>query len=117
MKSAEGNFNYEPIESNQEEDAMEGNADKYCDLYRDMAALIEDSAVRKLWKVYGGINVTFPTRLYSKDYVRQYIDKNMDQMKPSELARELKLSDRRVRQLIHEIRLAKGNGEPGKSQQ
>ena len=59
MKSAEGNFNYEPIESNQEEDAMEGNADKYCDLYRDMAALIGDSAVRKLWKAYGGINVTF----------------------------------------------------------
>lgn len=95
---------------------MAGNPEKYCDLYRDMAALIGDAAVRKLWKAYGGINVTFPTKLYSRTYVRQFIGENMDQMKPSEMAKELKLSDRRIRQLIREIRMAQENGESGKCQ-
>lgn len=96
---------------------MVSNPEQYCDLYRDMAVLIGDTAVRKLWKAYGGINVTFPTRLYSRTYVRQFIEDHMGQMKPSEMARELKLSDRRVRQLIREIRLGQQAGDPEGHQQ
>lgn len=84
---------------------MAGNPEIYSDLYREMAVLIGDAAVKKLWKAYGGMNVTFPTKLYSRAYVRSFIAANMGCMKPSEMARELKLSDRRIRQLIREIRL------------
>lgn len=88
---------------------MAGNADRYSEIYREMAVLIGDTAVQKIWKTYGGLSVSFPTKLYSKSYVRQFIETNMNQMKPAEMARELKLSDRRVRQIISEIRVAKAD--------
>lgn len=87
---------------------MAGNAERYSDIYREMAALIGDAAVHRLWKAYGGLSVTFPTKLYSRAYVRQFIGEHMDQMKPAEMARELNLSERRVRQIIREIRLKAG---------
>lgn len=92
------------IEFSIEESVMGGNTDKYSELYREMAALIGDAAVHKLWKAYGGLTVSFPAKLYSKIYIRQYITENMDRMKPVDIAKELKLSDRRVRQIIREIR-------------
>lgn len=104
MKSAEDNFGMNSIEFSVEGTMMGGNADKYSELYREMAALIGDAAVHKLWRAYGGLTVSFPSKLYSKVYVRQYIAENMNQMKPAEIAKELKLSDRRVRQIIREIR-------------
>lgn len=86
---------------------MASGAERYSDIYRELAELIGDVAVHKIWKAYGGLNVTFPTKLYSRVYVRQFIEEHMDQMKPAEMARELKLSDRRVRQIIREIRTVK----------
>lgn len=83
---------------------MASNPEIYSDLYRDMALLIGDAATKKLWKAYGGMNVTFPKKLYSGSYVKSYIAANMGTMKPSQMARELSLSDRRIRQLIREIR-------------
>ena len=90
---------------------MANRSEYYCDLYREMAELIGDTAVRKLWKVYGGLSVSFPTRLYSSTYRRAFIQHHMDDMKPAEIAQELQLTERRVRQIMREIR--QENGEAG----
>lgn len=86
---------------------MESHPERYAELYKELAELLGDAATRKLWKAYGGVTVTFPTRLYSRDFTRKYIQDNMSSMKPSEMARELRLSERRVRQIIRELRIAK----------
>lgn len=83
---------------------MENQPENYAELYRELADLLGDAAVRKLWRNYGGLTVTFPIRLYSREFTRQYIHDNMDLLKPSEMAREVSLSERRVRQIIREIR-------------
>jgi len=96
---------------------VESHPERYAELYKELAGLIGDAAVRKLWKAYGGVTITFPTRLYSRDFTRQFIGKNMSSMKPSEMAKELRLSERRVRQIMREIRLndaGKSNCEGGK---
>ena len=79
--------------------------ERYSELYKELAGLIGDSAVRKLWQAYGGLTITFPKRLYSKEYTRQFIHDNMDTMKPTQIARECQLSDRRVRQIIRELHI------------
>jgi hypothetical protein len=104
VKASKDNVRPKPLEFSQEEGPMASNPEIYCDLYRDMAMLIGDAATKKLWKAYGGMNVTFPKKLYSGSYVKSYIAANMGTMKPSQMARELSLSDRRIRQLIREIR-------------
>lgn len=86
---------------------MANNPEIYSDLYHDMAMLIGDTATKKLWKAYGGMNVTFPKKLYSRSYVKSYIASNIGRVSPSQMARELSLSDRRIRQLIREIRQEK----------
>lgn len=83
---------------------MESNSERYAELYKELAGLIGDAAVRKLWKAYGGVTVTFPTRLYSREYTRQFVRENMSCMTPSDMARELRLSERRIRQIIREVR-------------
>lgn len=88
---------------------MESHPERYAELYKELAALIGDAAVRKLWKAYGGVTVTFPTRLYSREYTRQFVKDNMSCMKPSDMARELRLSERRIRQIIREIRITDQN--------
>lgn len=83
---------------------MANHPERYSDLYRDMANLIGDADVHKLWKVYGGLTVSFPSKLYSQDYTRRFIRENLGKMKPSEMAQELRLTERRIRQIIREIR-------------
>ena len=105
MKSTEGIFNYDSIESDSGGNDVGSNPERYSELYKELAGLIGDSAVRKLWQAYGGLTITFPKRLYSKEYTRQFIHENMDTMKPTQIAKECQLSDRRVRQIIKELHI------------
>lgn len=79
--------------------------EKYCDIYRELAEVIGDTATKKLWKEFGGLTISLPRHLYSKEYSRRFIGQNMGHMKTKDLARELDLSERRIRQIIREIRL------------
>ena len=86
---------------------MKKNAYKYSDVYKELLQTLGSEAmVRKIWKAFGGRSVTFPKRLYAREYMLEYIRTNMYSKKPSEIARELDLTERRVRQLIKEIREA-----------
>ena len=71
-------------------------------VYKEMAELLGSAAALQIWNRYAGVIVSFPKQLYSKEYIRQFIRENNGKMKPSELARAIGLTERRVRQIIRE---------------
>ena len=83
---------------------MSKNPEQYSEVYRGLAELIGDAAVRKIWKNYADMTVTFPMQLYSRDYIRRFIADNAGKKKPSEIARIIGLSERRVRQILQELK-------------
>ena len=82
---------------------MKSNPERYGGVYKDLSELIGDAATQKIWKHFSGLNITFPQKLYSKEFRKDFIKENMDRAKPSEMARILGLSERRIRQIIAEI--------------
>ncbi len=93
---------------------MSQDSEKYSEAYRELAELLGDTAVLKLWRRYSGLNVIFPKKLYSREYTRKFIETNMGVIKPSEMARMVDLSERRVRQIIKEIKENGGKGHDKK---
>ena len=69
-------------------------------IYKEMAELLGDAAALQIWNRYAGVIVSFPKQLYSKEHIRQYIRENSGKMKPSEIARTIGLTERRVRQSL-----------------
>ncbi len=86
---------------------MNSNPERYSGVYKELAELIGDAATLKIWKRFSGLNITFPQKLYSIDFRKGFIMENMEAMKPSEMAKALGLSERRIRQIVKEIRTEK----------
>ncbi len=89
---------------------INSNPDRYSGVYKEMADLLGDAAAVKIWKRFSGLNISFPQRLYSKEFTRQFIEENMGTMRPHDIARNVNLSERRVRQIINDIKNEKENG-------
>ena len=104
-KYATDNFESDSIELGQEETELAVGSDSYSDVYRELAELIGTNNAMKLWKHYRGLTIQFPQRLYSRKFTRQFIAENMNKMTPAQMATLLNLTDRRVRQIIKEIKL------------
>ena len=102
-----------PLQFNAEGDdyPMAGNSEQYSEIYRELAELLGDGAVIKIWRNYSGMNVVFPRQLYSKAFVRQFIRENAGEMKPNEIARRVGLTERRVRQIIHDMKAEESQRE------
>lgn len=60
--------------------------------------------VEKIYNRYRGLTITFPKKLYNKQFVLQYILENYGKETTQEIAKALDLSERRVMQLLKEIR-------------
>ncbi|ADL34613.1 hypothetical protein bpr_I1879 [Butyrivibrio proteoclasticus B316] len=88
----------------EEEKEVKSNPEKYSGVYKELAEILGDAATMKVWKRFAGLNITFPQKLYSADYRKDFIKENMDEMRPAELARTLGLTERRIRQIIIEIK-------------
>lgn len=84
-------------------------------VYKEMAELLGSAAALQIWNRYAGVIVSFPKQLYSKEHIRQYIRENSGKMKPSEIARTIGLTERRVRQIIREEK-NEDQAEQGKQQ-
>ena len=81
------------------------NDEMYSAVYRELDSLIHDEAIiREIHERYKGLTITFPCKLFSSDYIRNYIASHIGKEKVQVMARYLGLSERRVRQLIKEIR-------------
>ncbi|WP_242839061.1 Mor transcription activator family protein [Butyrivibrio sp. MC2021] len=86
---------------------MNSNPERYSGVYKELAELLGDAATMKIWKRFSGLNITFPQKLYSKEFREEFIRENMDLMKPAEMAKALGLSERRVRQIMVGIKQGK----------
>ena len=82
---------------------MGAESEYYYDIYRELAELIGVQNTKKIWKRFRGLSVQFPQRLYSRTYSQEFIRAHMDTM-IKEMATLLSLTDRRVRQIVKEIR-------------
>ena len=81
------------------------NAKNYCEIYEDLADILKDvTEVEKIYNRYRGLTITFPKKLYNKEFVLQYISENYGKESLQEIARDLDLSERRVKQLLKEVR-------------
>lgn len=77
----------------------------YCGVYAELEALLGNSEdVVSIYENYNGVTVTFPKKLYSKEYVQDYIACHYGYEKVQDIARHLDLSERRVRQLASELK-------------
>lgn len=99
-------FKSDSLQLNIDEEVIDinSNPERYSGIYKELAELLGDNATIKIWKRFSGLNITFPQKLYSKEYRKEYIEEKMHAMKPAEMAKELGLSERRVRQIIVEIK-------------
>lgn len=60
--------------------------------------------MEKIYLKYKGQQIVFPQKLYSSQYIYSYIKENQGVMSVRQLSERLHLSDRRIRQIIAEIR-------------
>lgn len=118
VKSANGCFIQDSVQSDQQADLIgEGQDMKripegYNRVYQELAGVLKNERqVYAMWEHYGGVSVTFPKSLYSRAHTRELIEEAMGKEKPASLARKTGLTERRVRQIIREIRMEKKNQE------
>ena len=102
MKMWNNNDKKSSVQLNAEEVTMSKEKDKYSQIYKEMSELIGDVATIKIWENYEGLNISFPKKLYSNEYVKTYIKENKNKKSVQEIAKEVGLSERRVRQILKE---------------
>lgn len=73
------------------------------DVYRELCDLVGYENMLKLYAQYKGFQVNFPTRLYSKDYVREVLKKEYNGSNTKALARKLGYSERWIRKIVEEV--------------
>ncbi|EDU37903.1 Mor transcription activator family protein [Clostridium sporogenes] len=79
---------------------MKFNSNDFNGIYADMYEYLGEEIVRKINRHYKGQQITFPMRLYSREYVIKYISEKYDGKNIKELARELEYSERWIKKLI-----------------
>lgn len=76
---------------------------KYISVYGEIAQVLTNPKdVERVYELLKGQTVSFPQKLYSKDYMKEYIRKNYGNETAREIASILGISDRRVRQIAKE---------------
>lgn len=79
---------------------MKFKSNDFNGIYADMYEQLGEENVREIYKHYKGQQVTFPMRIYSKEYIIRYISINYNGDNLKEIARELGYSERWVKTLI-----------------
>lgn len=78
-------------------------------VYKELAEIIGVDATVAMYKELRGQQVTFPTRLYERNYVIQEVNLRYDGSNIKELAREFEYTERWIRTFI--IKNAEGGGK------
>lgn len=90
----------------------------YSKVYADMEELLSNPAdIEKIYERYSGTTVTFPGKLYSHDYTLEYIEANYGKQPAGQIAKHLGITERRVRQIMQEIKEKKNMENHANSKQ
>ena len=76
----------------------------YAGVYKELAELIGEDNMKKVYMRYRGGKVEFPKRIYSKEYVMEMLKKHEGKKSVSEMAQEYDYSERYIRKLMAEMR-------------
>lgn len=108
-KYASDNFRHKEIKflNERSENKFLKTKEKYASLYQEMSELIGVENMEKMYSKYKGQQIVFPQKLYSSQYIYSYIVENQGVMSVRQMSEYLQLSDRRIRQIITEIRQGK----------
>ena len=73
---------------------------KYISVYGEIAQVLTNQHdIEQIYELLKGQTISFPQKLYSKEYMREYIQNNYGNETAREIASMLGISDRRVRQI------------------
>lgn len=76
-------------------------------IYKEFAEVLGFEVTQLIFKYFKGLQVTFPTKLLSKNYVEKKVVEEYDGSNTKELARKYNYSERWVRRVLKESREGK----------
>ena len=80
------------------------NAESFAGIYKEIARAISVDVAVEMYNLFRGQQIIFPQRLYDQDFVITYVKENYNGHNIRELSHMFNYSDRRVRQIIRQIR-------------
>ena len=83
---------------------MREDVEKYNAIYAELYNLIGEENMKKVFEDFGGMQVSFPSRLYTKEYISNQIKERYDGCNGRELAREFGYTAKYFNQLIIEMK-------------
>ena len=81
---------------------MENKNSVYNQIYEEICELIGEETMVRIYEEFKGMQVSFPSKLYTKEYVMEEIEKRYDGSNAKELAREYNYTVKYFNQLIKE---------------
>ena len=89
-----------------EKECMSKRSEKYRGIYKDMVEVLGHDITLKVYEQYRGQQVTFPMRMYSQEYVVEYLIKNYNGKNLKQMSRELGYTCNWLQKIInkHNIR-------------
>ena len=80
----------------------ERNPDSYRSIYGSLFSEFGEEITTKIHKAYAGRQVSFPKKLYTEEYITDYVQRNKDRKTPAIMADELECSERIIRRRMKE---------------
>lgn len=77
---------------------------KYNKVYQELADILNDKDVEKIYKNFRGMQVNFPMRLYSRDSVKKKIAKQKGNIDIKDLAVQTGYSVYTIRRMVNELK-------------
>ena len=77
---------------------------EYNKVYQELADILNDKDVEKIYKNFRGMQVNFPMRLYSRDSVKKEIDKQKGNIDIKDLAVQTGYSVYTIRRMVNELK-------------
>ncbi len=79
------------------------------ELYKELSELVGRENMLKLFSHYKGQQLTFPSRLFDKRFVKEKVNREYDGKNVRALARRFDYSERWIRQMVKENKKYKKN--------
>ncbi|MYY64840.1 hypothetical protein FYL25_05275 [Lactobacillus salivarius] len=77
---------------------------EYNKVYQELADILNNKDVEKIYKNFRGMQVNFPMRLYSRDSVKKEITKQKGNIDIKDLAVQTGYSTYTIRRIVNEIK-------------
>lgn len=79
------------------------NESPFCGIYADLAKVLDEESVNKIYEYFRGQQVNFPMHLYTIDYVAQIAIESENAANVKKLARDYGYSERHLVRIIKQI--------------